>query len=186
MSSLDLHGCIAWIEIAIYLSIIEEEPFLLLLPFTFCVSSFPFLSSKHHWLEVPDNLFWTAPDPISDVFCSRELVCKWHYSPYNLHLVSFSLKVITTCVRFQGPIFCLFSAGGCQVFVKIVIYVLVCKEEILAEWWNTEDCLLVKCLHVTYFNTQIILKEHKYPCSFSHTPIFFFLSSGSRIAQKGL
>lgn len=47
ISSLDFHGCITWIEIAVYLSIIEEEPFLLLLPFTFCVSSFPFLSSKH-------------------------------------------------------------------------------------------------------------------------------------------
>lgn len=68
------------------------------------------------WLETQDNLFWTATGPNSDVSCFRELICKWHCSPHNLHLVSFSLKIITACVRFQGLMLCLFPAGDSQVF----------------------------------------------------------------------
>lgn len=67
------------------------------------------------WLETQDNLFWTATGPNSDVSCFRELICKWHCLPHNLHSVSFSLKIITACVRFQGLILSLFSAGASQV-----------------------------------------------------------------------
>lgn len=92
----------------------------------FCFFGFFFLGTSTFvckmclWLEMLGNLFWTAPGPDSDVSCFRELICKWHCLPHNLHLVSFILKIITACVRFQGLILCLFSSkGNQQVFKKV-------------------------------------------------------------------
>lgn len=102
------------------------------------------------WLKMLDNLFWTAAGPNSDASCFRELVCKWHCSPHNLHLVSFSLKIIAACVRFQGLILCLFSEGDQQVvffvwfFFKRLIHVIVYKQKILARHCNTQNLTLSK------------------------------------------